>query len=287
MTAPWRPASPPACSRLRSPPAPSPAPTARPAGAVWRAGAGGAGPPPSLLPPAVPAGTATGTLRFPHLPRALQGAALTVAGHDHPVAAVGVGAVGPDELFNSSGTADVIARSLPGTLRDDDRELLVRAGLSAGAHVLPGTTLVLGGVRGGLLLRRILGALGATGPSERERLDLAALGIGELPLGLEVSGAGPTGDDVVLRLRDDVTPAHVWTAATRYTAAETAALIATIESIVGSHRRAVASGGGAPPAGGPPAQPPGGRAPGVSGGPGTSGVGPAAPPRPAPGPRPP
>ena len=53
--------------------------------------------------------------------------------------------------------------------------------------------------------------------------------------------AGPTGDDVVLRLRDDVTPAHVWTAATRYTATETAALIGTIERIVGSHRRAVIS----------------------------------------------
>jgi hypothetical protein len=154
-----------------------------------------------------------------------------------------VGAVGVDELFNSSGTADVIARSLPGVLPDDDRELLVRAGLSAGAHVLPGTTLVLGGVRGGLLLRRILGSLGTTGSLERERLDRAALDVHELPPGLEVSGAGPTGDDVVLRLRDDVTPAHVWAAATRYTAAETGALVATIESIVGPHRRAVASGG--------------------------------------------
>ena len=97
------------------------------------------------------------------LPASLQGAALTVAGHDHPVAAIGVGAVGPDELFNSSGTADVVARSLPGVLDDDRRELLVRSGLSAGAHVLPGTTLLLGGVRGGLLLRRVLGAFGATG----------------------------------------------------------------------------------------------------------------------------
>jgi hypothetical protein len=58
-----------------------------------------------------------------------------------------------------------------------------------------------------------------------------------------VSGAGPTGDDAVLRLRDDVTPAHVWAAATRYTATETGALVATIERIVGPHRRAVASGG--------------------------------------------
>ena len=212
-------------------------------GSVWTEGLEAAGVPESLLPPAAPAGTAVGTLRAPHLPRPLQGAVLTVAGHDHPVAAVGVGAVGADELFNSSGTADVIARSLPGVLPDGERELLVRAGLSAGAHVLPGTTLLLGGVRGGLLLRRLLGALGATTSTERERLDLAALEVGGLPPGLEVSGAGPTGDDVVLRLRDDVTPAHVWAAATRYTAAETGALIATIESIVGPHRRAIASGG--------------------------------------------
>jgi sugar (pentulose or hexulose) kinase len=212
-------------------------------GSPWNEGLDAAGIPATLLPPPAIAGIATGTLRCRDLPPSLQGAALTVAGHDHPVAAVGVGAVGSDELFNSSGTADVLARSLPGVLPDDDRELLVRAGLSAGAHVLPGTTLLLGGVRGGLLLRRILGSLGATGSLERERLDQAAVHVRELPAGLEVSGAGPTGDDVVLRLRDDVTPAHLWAAATRYTAAETGALIATIESIVGPHRRAVASGG--------------------------------------------
>jgi sugar (pentulose or hexulose) kinase len=212
-------------------------------GSVWNEGVDAAGIPGSLLPPPALAGTATGTLRSGQLPPPLRGAALTVAGHDHPVAAVGVGAVGPDELFNSSGTADVLARSLPGVLSDAERELLVGAGLSVGAHLLPGTTLLLGGVRGGLLLRRVLGALGAARSPERERLDLAALEVGELPPGLDVSGAGPTGDDVVLRLRDDVTPAHVWAAATRYTAAETGALIATIESIVGPHRRAVASGG--------------------------------------------
>jgi len=216
-------------------------------GAPWVEGLDAAGIPMSLLPPPALAGTAVGALLArdvaPSLPSSLHGAVLTVAGHDHPVAAVGVGAVGADELFNSAGTADVIARSLPGVLPDDDRQLLVRAGLSAGAHVLPGTTLLLGGVRGGLLLRRTLAALGATASPERERLDRVALDVGDLPPGLTVSGAGPTGDDVVLGLRDDVTPAHVWAAATRYTAAETGALVATIESIVGPHRRAVASGG--------------------------------------------
>jgi hypothetical protein len=58
-----------------------------------------------------------------------------------------------------------------------------------------------------------------------------------------VSGAGPTGDDVMLRMRDDVTPADVWAAATRYTAGETRALLATIDTVVGPHRRAVACGG--------------------------------------------
>ena len=75
------------------------------------------------------------------------------------------------------------------------------------------------------------------------RSDQAALEVGDLPLGLEVSGAGPTGDDVVVRLRDDVTPAHIWAAATRYTAGESLALLTTINAIVGPHRRAVACGG--------------------------------------------
>ena len=212
-------------------------------GSVWQEGVSEAGLPATLLPSPVLAGEAVGSLRFAGLPASLQGAALTVAGHDHPVAAIGAGAVGPDELFNSSGTADVVARSLPGVLDDDRRELLVRSGLSAGAHVLPGTTLLLGGARGGLLLRRVLGALGAAQSPERDRLDRAALAVGALPPGLEVSGAGPTGDDVVLHMQDDVTPADIWAAATRYTAAEAGALIETINAVVGPHGRAVACGG--------------------------------------------
>ena len=212
-------------------------------GALWQEGVSMAGLPTTLLPPPVCAGVAAGSLQYDGLPSSLQGAALTVAGHDHPVAAIGAGAVGPDELFNSSGTADVVARSLPGILDGNRRDLLVRSGLSAGAHVLPGTTLLLGGVRGGLLLRRVLGALGAIGVPERDRLDQAALAVRELPPGLEVSGAGPTGDDVVLLMRDDVTPAEVWAAATRYTADETRTLLATIDAVVGPHRRAIACGG--------------------------------------------
>src|ERR1700760_4092724 len=84
-----------------------------------------------------PAGCPAGLVRHDGVVSCAAGAVLTVAGHDHPVAAVGVGAVGADELFNSSGTADVLARSIPGTLPEAERQQVVTAGWSLGRHVLP------------------------------------------------------------------------------------------------------------------------------------------------------
>ena len=212
-------------------------------GRTWHEGAATFGLATTLLPEARRSGVSAGPLRFSGLPSNVQGAALTVAGHDHPVAAIGAGATGPDELFNSTGTADVLARSLPGELTDDHRAALVGQGISVGSHIVPDSTLLLGGVRGGLFLRRTLGLLGVTDDAARDRLDAAALQVGPLPTGLEMSGAGPTGDDVVLRFRDDADPPAVWAAATRYTAAETRSLLNCMHRVVRPHRRAVASGG--------------------------------------------
>jgi sugar (pentulose or hexulose) kinase len=212
-------------------------------GSPWADGAVELGLPPTLLPPRQPHGASVAKLRHAGLPDGLQGAELLVGGHDHPVAAIGVGAIGPDELFNSTGTADVVVRSLPGTLTDEQREHLVGQGISVGMHALPDTSALIGGVRGGLLLRRVLGLLGVTTAAQRDALDRAALAVGALPAGLDVSGAGPTGDDVVLRVRDDADPATVWAAATRYTARETRGLLNLIDSVAGPHTRAVASGG--------------------------------------------
>jgi sugar (pentulose or hexulose) kinase len=212
-------------------------------GLPWADGAVELGLPPTLLPPRQPHGESVGTLRHAGLPEGLQGAALLVGGHDHPVAAIGVGATGADELFNSTGTADVVVRSLPGALTDEQREHLVGQGISVGMHVVADTSALIGGVRGGLLLRRVLGLLGVTTAAQRDALDRAALAVGSLPAGLDVSGAGPTGDDVVLRVRDHADPATVWAAATRYTARETRVLLDLIDSVAGPHARAVASGG--------------------------------------------
>jgi sugar (pentulose or hexulose) kinase len=199
--------------------------------------------PSDILPPVRRAGDPTGFVRHADLPLSCQGAVLTVAGHDHPVGAIGAGALGRDSLFNSSGTADVVLRSLPGRLDDDTRAELVRASWSVGEHVIPDTTLLLGGVRGGLLLRRVLALLGVTTDEQRADLDERAARVGALPAGLVLSGTGQTGNDVSISLGDDAGPAEVWAAATRLTAGNLGMLLSQLEQTVGPHRSAVAAGG--------------------------------------------
>jgi sugar (pentulose or hexulose) kinase len=212
-------------------------------GEVWPDALAAAGLPVRILPTERAAGTPAGYLTHEGVSSSAAGAVLTVAGHDHPVAAIGVGAVEADELFNSSGTADVLARSIPGTLEESERQRVVDAGWSLGRHVLPQTSLLLAGVSGGLLLRRVLAALGADSGPARAALDHDSLSVGELPAGLSVTGDGRTADDVVIRIQDGAGPASVWTAAVRYTAAQTRLLLDDIEKVVGPHRRAVAAGG--------------------------------------------
>jgi sugar (pentulose or hexulose) kinase len=212
-------------------------------GQPWPDALAAAGLPARILPAERPAGAPAGYLDHAGVVAAAAGAVLTVAGHDHPVAAIGVGAVEADELFNSSGTADVLARSIPGTLDEAQRQAVVDAGWSLGRHVLPGTSLLLAGVSGGLLLRRVLGALGAESADARAALDQASLNVADLPAGLAVTGDGRTSDDVVIRLQDGATPASVWTAAVRYTADQARLLLSDIEKVVGPHRQAVAAGG--------------------------------------------
>ncbi len=211
-------------------------------GRPWADALAVAGLPGTLLPDETPAGRGCGVLRHDDVPSGAAGAVLSVAGHDHPVAAIGAG-IGPEDLFNSSGTADVIARAVPGILDESQRRRIVAARWSAGRHVVPGSTFLLAGVSGGLLLRRVLAALGAQDPPARDAHDAASCAVSALPPGLVVAGDGRTDEDVVIRLQDGATPAAVWAAATRHTARLTRTLLDDIEDVVGPHRRAIAAGG--------------------------------------------
>lgn len=212
-------------------------------GEPWSDAANLVGVPTRFLPDAAPAGTPAGKLGYDGAPSAAVGAVLSVAGHDHPVAALAVGAIGADELFNSSGTADVLARAVPSTLSNAQRAAIVAARWSAGRHIVPDTDLLLAGGSGGLLLRRVLGALGAADAGARDQLDAASMKVTALPPGLIISGDGRTQQDVEIRLGDNACPAAIWAAATAYTAELSRHSLANIEAIVGPHRRAVAAGG--------------------------------------------
>lgn len=174
----------------------------------------------SLIPPLVVAGTPLGRAGGPTVPPVLHGAVLTVAGHDHPVAAVGSGMVGADEVFDSFGTAEALVRSMPGTLDRAARERLASAGVNVVHHVLAGRRVLLGGTKAGLLLRRTLDLLGAGSGARRGELDQAACALqdaiaaGTADLdGIRVRGAA--NDDGTLHIdvtTDSVSPAAMWLA---------------------------------------------------------------------------
>lgn len=194
-----------------------------------------------LLPPVVPAGTRIGKASG-DIPVWLRGAALTVAGHDHPVASLAAGATGPDDLFDSCGTAEALVRATTRRISPEERTALSLHNVSQGAHVLPGRRLLLGGTRGGLLLRRILALIGATEPAAREALD-AACPTGNVALPVHVDGGRLDEQAVWLRIDGDASPPLVWRAALEAVAEQAKALVDIFETVAGPAERMVAAGG--------------------------------------------
>lgn len=207
-----------------------------------------------LLPELVVAGVAVGTVaeqitarrsggRQLELPAPLRGATLTVAGHDHPVASLAAGALGPDDLFDSCGTAEALLRATPRIVRPEERVRLAEHNVTQGAHVLPGRRLLLGGTRGGLLLRRTLALLGADSPAAREALD-AATPLGEVQLDVRVDGGALDEQGMQITLHgDEVSPPMVWRAALEAGAEQAEQLVALFEEVAGPAKSMIAAGG--------------------------------------------
>lgn len=197
---------------------------------------------PELLPPMVPAGTPVGRTGAA-APQALRGAVLTVAGHDHPVASLASGALGEDDLFDSCGTAEAVIRITGRQFSSEERIRLSGENITQGAHVIPGRRILLGGTRGGLLLRRTLALLGAEDQEARAALE-GACPTGDVDLPVRVEGGRIDEHEVVLHVTaDGVTPPLVWRAALDSVAAQAAALVAIFDSVVGPAERMVAAGG--------------------------------------------
>src|SRR4051794_723299 len=91
--------------------------------------------PAGLMPDAVPAGTPMGTAGDV-LPEA-RGAVLTVGGHDHLAAAVGLGAAGEGDVLDSCGTAEAFVQA-SAPLTPERVERAVAGGISVGWHAVAG-----------------------------------------------------------------------------------------------------------------------------------------------------
>jgi sugar (pentulose or hexulose) kinase len=202
----------------------------------------------TFLPPLADAGSSFGVATAATLPENMTGARLTVAGHDHLVAAEAGGELPADHYHVSMGTAEVLLRVIDRPLGFDARRRLADHLINEVRHVVPGKHVLVAGVKTGLLLRRVLQTAGIRDRPGRDALDAAIMALpyeGELPAGaVEVSGA--RNDDGVLSLTvraDGVSPAEVFGAVLRHSNDEIALLIEAMDRELPPAATATLTGG--------------------------------------------
>jgi sugar (pentulose or hexulose) kinase len=196
--------------------------------------------PEDLLGDLVLAGTPAGTADGAALPEG-DGAVLTVAGHDHLCAGVGVGVVAPGDVLDSCGTAEALVRVVAPPLDAEQVRRSVAGGVTVGWHLVEGRQALLGAVWSGLALQEVLDALAVDG-AERAELDAGALAIPpedayDIKVDLYSFERAP------LRLPAGVGPERVWRGAIDATAAGADTVLAHIEAVAGPRRRLVVAGG--------------------------------------------
>lgn len=200
----------------------------------------------TFVPPRLIAGSSFGTVTTAWVPDAFQGAAVTVAGHDHLVAA-SLSGLQPDTWYVSFGTAEVLLRLLPTPLDFEARTRLGAALINCVPHVVPGQTVLVAGVKTGLQLRRILQLCGIHDAAGREQLDRMVVALDDSPpLADAVVVAGARNDDGELRITvrsDEVTPAALFRAALAHGNDEIERLIAIVDRELPEATATTMSGG--------------------------------------------
>lgn len=206
-------------------------------GTLWTEALDWAGASASLFGDLVPAGTALGRARAGGRMGAIDGAVLTVAGHDHQAAAVGLGCHRPGDEFDSCGTAEAILRTASPGLVEDVVESLTAQGITVGRHAVRDRWCLLGATQGGLILGKVMTALGV-GRDGLAGLDRAAEGAADRP---EAVTLGPGAGDVAIDR--SATPGEVWRAATRAVSAQAARLSDVLSQAAGPRTGLFLAGG--------------------------------------------
>ena len=202
----------------------------------------------SFVPPIVAAGAFVGSADQEWLPHAFVGSAITVAGHDHLVAAVSGGTIPGAQYQVSMGTAEVILRVLDTPPSREARERLAAHLINCVRHVVDGQFVLVAGVKTGLLMRRSLQLFGIEDREGRDWLDRKVCELpegGQLPAG-SVIVHGARNDDGVLSLTvpaDGVTPAEAFRAVLLHGNDEIAILLEAMDREVTPATSTLLSGG--------------------------------------------
>ena len=202
----------------------------------WPEGLDWSGAAESLMPPLVTAGTALGRVSADAALGRLTGAVLTVAGHDHQVAAIGANAAGVGDQLDSCGTAEALVRTVVPGLDRDVVGGLANAGITVGWHAAADHWCLLGATQGGLALGRILAMLG----HPRDELDRAALAVSSPSVRVNAPAFGRID---IHGIGDDASPAQVWRAALETVTDQAAELHDAMTAASGPHRSFVVTGG--------------------------------------------
>jgi len=196
-----------------------------------------------IIPEVIASGEPAGRADAAWVPGPFHGALVTVAGHDHLVAAAGAG-MAPDRYDVSLGTAEVLLRVLNTPLDRAARERLADRLINVVPHVVPDRWALVAGVRTGLLLRRALRLFGISSTEQRNALDADVMSLPVDSPAVFVSGA--RNDDGILNVAvasDDVTPAAVFEAILRHSSDEIRLLIDAIDRELPPAESALLTGG--------------------------------------------
>lgn len=204
-----------------------------------------------LFPEAVQSGQKIGETRECEHLGLIDGIPVAIAGHDHVCAALAVGAVRPEVVFDSVGTAETLMGTMPEQLLGA-REY--ESGLSYGIHVVPGYGFWMGGCSAsGGSVEWMRAQLGEEPLSYERVIDLLG-GANPGPTGIfyypYLSGSGaphpnPKAMGALIGLRAHHTRSDLLKAVLEGTAYEMESIRRTAERVMGySIRELIAVGGG-------------------------------------------
>lgn len=174
-------------------------------------------------------------------PASLRGAVLTVAGHDHQVAAFALGAAVDGALFDSLGTAEALLRTVRAPLDTRSIDRMAQVDITTGWGVVPDHLCLLAGLPTGISLERVGAMVGAPTPADRIELGRRAVSTDRSVTAMRVSATyhGLTLHDV----DDEAAPALVWRVAVEDVSAMSEQILSTMAGEVGAHRSVLVAGG--------------------------------------------